>query len=539
MTAAAKGRTWLVAMSIAGVLTVTPGVSRADTPVTPATFRSQGSTPRVTAAVRLTKDEPAPARAFSGPYMLADPDNPRVIVAATSDMRTRVCYLIRSTDGGVTWHILPALPSPKSLPLCTSANGGVPEAQLAWGRNHTLYYALNGQSEGSLRSNSNVILARSTDLGTSWSTTIVDDNQSKTDPDITNDTVSSVAVDTSGAEDVVYVGWFEAHPQIRSGPGSQPEAMVARSVDGGKTFAAPVDVDPFSKVNLDVNGTNHTLVMYFPILAAGTHGTVEVVGYPIEITGNPEQQLLAARSTDQGRTWTVQAVGVPAKQVYWPEVAWSPKGGPQGTFLAAYQAGANQQEGEANIFLVRSTDGGQSWTPAVRLDDDNVPLDTQFTPQIDVAPNGRVDVVWYDFRLGNGFAPDVYYTHSSDDGVTWAPNQRVTDRSIDFTRGVSTNSDMRQPPGVASADQYAAFGWADTRLADDLTQTQDVFGDLSQYAAVPAANSATAPILAAIFAGLIAAGIVLLGVAAGRRRRGAASPAGAAPRVDARPATRP
>lgn len=524
--APARSRTWLVAMSIAGVVMASAGAGQADTTATPATFKSQGKTPRVTAAVRLTKDEAAPARAFSGPYMLADPDNPRVIVAATADMRTRVCYLIRSTDGGVTWHILPALPSPKSLPLCTSANGGVPEAQLAWGRNHTLYYALNGQSSGSLKSSSSVVLARSTDLGDSWSTTLVADNPANSQAPI-NDTVSSLAVDTSGAEDVVYVGWYQAHPGVRTGPGSEPEAMVAGSVDGGKTFAAPVDVDPFSHVNLDVDGTNHTLVMYFPILAAG-HGVVEVVGYPIEIDGTPPQQLLAARSTDQGKTWTVQAVGIPAKQVYWPEVAWSPKGGPQGTFLAAYQAGANQQEGEASILFVRSTDGGQSWTPAVRLDDDNnIPLDTQFTPQIDVAPNGRVDVVWYDFRLQHGFAPDVYYTHSSDDGVTWAPNQRITDRSIDFNFGVSTNSDMRQPPGVASADQYAAVGWVDPRLADDLTQTQDVFGASSQYAAVPASKASTAPVLAAIFAGLIAAGIVLLGVAAARRRGRPASPAGA------------
>ena len=520
---------WLMAMAVGGMVLASAGATRADTAVTPATFSAQGKTGKVTAAVQMTKEDPAPARAYSGPFMLADPDNPRVIVAATAELRTRVCYLIRSTDAGATWHILPALPSPRSLPLCTSANGGVPEAQLAWGRNHTLYYALNGQSEGSLRSNSSVVLARSRDLGNTWSTTIVDDNRAKTDQDITNDTVSSVSVDTSGAKDVVYVGWFEAHPNIRSGPGSQPEAMVATSVDGGATFAPPVDVDPFSNVMLTVGGDSHRLVMYFPVVIAGSRGTVEVIGYPIEITGNPPQQLLAARSTDQGKTWTVSAIGVPAKQVYWPVGAWSPKGGPQGTFVAVYQAGPGQQQGEASILFERSTDGGQTWTPSVRLDDDNVPLTTQFTPQISLAPNGRMDVVWYDFRLGQGWSPDLYYTHSDDGGLTWAPNQRMTDRSVNYTLGFSANYEVRQPPGVASADQYAAVGWVDTRMADDLTQTQDIFGDVSQYSKVPALRSSTPPILAAVFAGLIAAGLVLLAITAARRRRVAASPAGGEP----------
>ena len=526
--AAPKWCKWLVATFVAAMVVAPASASRADSTVSPATFRAQGKVPRVTAAVQLTKEDPAPARAFSGPFMLADPDNPRVIVAATADLRTRVCYLIRSTDGGSSWHFLSAQPSPRSLPLCTSANAGVPEALLAWGRNHTLYYALNGQSNGSLRTNSNVLLARSTDLGDSWTTATVADNQSKTGTGVTgmtNDTVSGLAVDTSGAKDVVYVGWYQAHPGTRSGPGSEPEAMVARSVDGGVTFAAAVDVDPFSHVTLNVDGTTHTLVMYFPVLAAGK-GVVEVVGYPIEIDGTPPQQLLAARSTDQGRTWTVSAISVPAKQVYWPVVMWSPKGGPQGTFLTAYQGGPGQQQGEASILFQRSTDGGQSWTPSVRLDDDNVPLDTQFTPQMDVAPNGRVDVVWYDFRLGHGFAPDLYYTHSDDDGLTWAPNQRLTDRSVDLTHGVYVNYQMLQPPGVASANQYAAVGWIDTRLANDLTQTQDVFGDLSQYSAVPASRSTTPPILAAGFGGLLVAGVVLFVIAAARRRRAAPITAG-------------
>ena len=53
-----------------------------------------------------------------------------------------------------------------------------------------------------------------------------------------------------------------------------------------------------------------------------------------------------------------------------------------------------------------------------------------FLPQLGIAPNSRIDVACYDFRGGNGFAPDVYYTYSDD--VTWAKNVKVTDKPIDF-----------------------------------------------------------------------------------------------------------
>src|SRR5436305_11725958 len=116
--AARAVRTLVVAASLTALAAAPAGVAGADTPVTPATFRAQGPTPTVTAAVRLTKDETAPTRAYSGPSMLADPDNPQVIVAATADLRTRACYLIRSTDAGRSWHRLKALPTTSSLPFC-------------------------------------------------------------------------------------------------------------------------------------------------------------------------------------------------------------------------------------------------------------------------------------------------------------------------------------------------------------------------------------------------------------------------------------
>lgn len=534
---------WLLGVSAAALVLGTPGMASADSPSGKATFAAQPVKPHgFTAALQMTKDEPVPTRAFTGPYMLADPSNPRIIVAATSELRTRICYLMRSTDAGRTWHILPASPSLGAYPFCTNSNGGITQTPMAWGRNDTLYFALGGynnQDGGDSRgANNSMLLARSTNLGNSWSTTIVDNTRGDTGPAITHDAPTSVAVDTSGPNDVVYVGFNQSHPKaMPPSPDAISAAMVSASTDGGQSFAKPVNLNQFSHVTVAVNGTDYPLVMGSPFVAASRSGVVEVISGPSttsrsEIPGaTPPQPLIAGRSTDQGKTWTLDAISAPAYAIRGPAIVWSPKGGPSGTFLAAYQASPGQAEGESDIEFQRSTDGGQTWSPAARINDDHSSLQlTHYLPRLDVAPNGRVDAVWWDFRLQHGFSPDVFYTYSSDDGATWAHNIRVTDHSVNLSIGISANSDVRQPPGVASANQYAAFGWADSRLGNPDTQTQDVFGDVTQFAPLPATGSTVAPILAAVFGGLAVAGLILLAVILSRRRKEGPPP----PRVDRR-----
>jgi hypothetical protein len=46
---------WLMAMAVGGMVLASAGATRADTPVTPATFSAQGKTGKVTAAVQMTK----------------------------------------------------------------------------------------------------------------------------------------------------------------------------------------------------------------------------------------------------------------------------------------------------------------------------------------------------------------------------------------------------------------------------------------------------------------------------------------------------
>src|SRR4051794_4660736 len=88
------------ALVVGGLLSAYAGSALAEPGPTPSTykqvtFKSQGADiDKLTAATHMTKDSEGPARAFTGPTsMAANPENPRIVVAATADLRSKVCYL--------------------------------------------------------------------------------------------------------------------------------------------------------------------------------------------------------------------------------------------------------------------------------------------------------------------------------------------------------------------------------------------------------------------------------------------------------------
>jgi hypothetical protein len=497
---------------------------------------------QVLSAVNLTRDAEAPARGFTGPSAMAvDPTNSRVIVAATADLRSRICYLTVSRDAGRTWNFSSELPGLETYPFCTNNTAGVPTVQLKFGSNGVLYYARQayGEGEGPREGKSSILLSRTTDLGSTWETTMVEDNRGKTGETAPSATgVHGLAVDTSGAQDVVHVGYTRSHPDSPTGsPLRRPSLIVATSTDGGRSFAEPVNLNATSQVNFTISGQPVPLIMRTgfgaPFMFA-RNGTLLVVAGPEFEPGTappaPEDSgsggssgswfhfalpQLIARSTDQGRTFSITTLSPPRYDGTgaMTGLGWTSKGGPNGTIIAVHAATppTSPTSGVADIVMQRSTDDGVTWSEPLALGDARPDeYVTAFYPNLSVAPNGRVDVIWQSNRglADNKFR--VEYTYSTDGGETWAPNMTVSDQPLDFNYGISFNSDLRYPPGVASTNQFAVIGWAEARQPDPLNETQDVYGTTVQFAPLPATANTTAPILAAAFGGLVVAGVVLL-----------------------------
>ena len=530
---------------------------------------------RVTQPVQITNEDLNPSRTYNAPNLLADPSNPNRIVGAYADFRTGRCNLVRSTDAGQTWKLLTdSSPMPEGYPFCQQNNSNIFHGYLAFGRSGTLYYAIPGwDTEDRLAGsggNFSVVVARSDNLGDTWEHTIVRNARGKQGPEVENNRpVTALVVDTkNGRDDIVYVTWQRGLPGMTA-PNAEPTRVyTAISTDGGRTFGDRIDMtaDAYKSqavrdealriaptaTTIPAGGPAPTTTVPAegsraaqpnqeanfggrnPTSAIDDKGNVYVLWHSAQanITPAPPPAYFLTKTTDQGKTWTTTQVGsYDRRNGFGARLAWSPKGGPNGTLHWVAMGNENPDiAAYGTIYYRQSTDGGATWTERRRLPDlDPAELKGQYIPNIAVAPNGRVDVAWWDTRLDPGTrSNDVFYTYSNDNGRTWSANTRITDRSISRLYGVwGVNYDMSSPPGIAATDKLAVFAWDDTRFTDpnqvDGTAlgggTSDMFAAAVQFEALGGGASPAAKIVLAGVIGLLAVGLVLLVVALAARRR--------------------
>jgi len=122
-----------------------------------------------------------------------------------------------------------------------------------------------------------------------------------------------------------------------------------------------------------------------------------------------------------------------------------------------------------DIVLVRSTDGGATWSSKLRVNHDPAGAD-QAMPNVAVDGRGRAYVAWYDRRdAANDDSVNTYASVSVDGGTSFGPDLRLSGRSCAWVGAPDPQSQLH--PGaligdrvaIAAGDDYGIVAWADLR----------------------------------------------------------------------------
>ncbi len=533
-------------------------------PVGGATAQVTGESRVVVEAPRQVTSGPSPVRLFVIPALAVDPDNPDTVVMAVGDARNGGCGLRVSRDGGLSW----AVTAPN---LLLEPNDSCIQRALApvmrptFASDGTLYVALASSSPATDVANGpiSMMMSRTPDLGITHETVLVAKGETTQfnpadygaagPPQEGNswNKYMGMGVDPKNPNRVyVMWRWLVWGKDLRQLEGEfVVRPHFSTSDDGGRTWSKPIDV-------LTVTGGEKAFGSGTMSMAVGPDGAVygfareSVKPAPAGQTAAIPRQLMF-KSTDFGKTWETSAIGEPAARMGNPEAAVDPRTGK--LYVVYEHRGAatpsTSPPNPQNILVITSSDGGKTWSKPLDITDDAPDKRTnQYYPGISVAPNGRVDVAWHDFRNDPFFFPgqegnmgtavaqrywDAYYTHSGDGGVTWAKNERLTNPSIDAESGATFNNiDTRGPMGIASSDQAAFVAWADSRATVDANEAEDAymtrirFNDVSPLAGSAGSSGGSNVVWAVAGAGgaLAVGGLLLL---LSRSRRTAAQGPGA------------
>lgn len=447
-----------------------------------------GITPE--ASVQVTSS-PIPLRSYASPVVAVDPRNPDVIAVADGEARTSKCALQVSTDAGRTWREATTPQPPDAANCVRNTNGHI--ASLVFGADGTLYYAVAGYKPSDFHSQ--IYVGRSTDLGATFDTVAIPGLAPPYPADsFGTPALPSLAVDPTNANRI-YVAWQAnyglfslAATAFPPGKGAQSyplRAEVSVSADGGRSFSPPVPVSSDPK---DANSRAYMVV--------GKDGTVYVFSGQVTTpqpfgSSNPPPptHLLLAISHDGAKTFTQKVIysGPPNR----PDDDF-------GVLLAiapavdihngnVYVAWEDSGVRPPAIMFMRSTDAGSTWSTPLKVNDAEPQRQWDFDeedPMLSIAPNGRLDLAWGDYRDDPTFTTkpmpmnsiqNIYYATSSNSGANWAPNVRISDRGINRQLSDVWETGVHSAIGLVSLNNGVYTAWDDTRNAVGDTHAQDIY----------------------------------------------------------------
>lgn len=460
------------------------------------------------------------------PHLAVNPNDPDHLVMGTIDYNFPSMSTYVSLDGGTVWE------GPHQVPyhIEDRVSGGDPV--LVFDQEGSVYITgiSIGVKEFSLgpiylaEQVSGITVSRSDDGGYTWPITVSTVQSSIR--------LENQFVDPSGRlRGTVVVGFLDK-PWIASGPHPQdPEremlyvtytdfesyysisyigelpvltpvsvATTIRMVssdDGGISWTTPVDVSPTVHRSYGERGGSGDVQVLLSAdrVVQGAQPAVDSDGvlYVAWLDSTDDGSMMGmgeihvARSDDGGRTFAPPTVASTFNEIgfrprnaffrYWaatfPQIAV----GPQGDVYVAYTARpSNKVDDDGDIYVMRSTDGGYSFSRPTRINDDRGNA-LQFYPSISVGDDGHLHVMWLDMRDDpSRIRYHVYYSKSEDRGRTWGfelpefgykvRDTRVSDFASNPNRGFTNGLFIGDYVSIQAAADEVYMVWPDTRLGE-------------------------------------------------------------------------
>jgi len=327
-------------------------------------------------------------------------------------------YYYSSSDGGFTWS-----------ELSMSSSLGV------WGDPCLLYDSLGYVYFGHLSYGSSpsgwwidrIVVQRSTNHGQTWN-----DGAGigfGTYPQAQDKEWLAVDHTQSQYKGNLYVTWTEFDDYGSSNPSDSSRIRFSKSTDAGISWTTAKTISDVSGDCIDSDNTDEGAVP-----AVGPNGEIYV-------SWAGPLGLMFDKSTDAGQTWgddifvsnipggwdfNVSGIsrcnGLPITMC---DISNSPFRG------NVYVGWSDQRNGTNNtdVFFVKSTDGGNTWSSPLKVNDDQTSRHQFFTWMTVDPTTGHIWAVFYDRRNTTGDATDVFVAKSTDGGDTFE-NFKVSQSSF-------------------------------------------------------------------------------------------------------------
>ncbi len=228
----------------------------------------------------------------------------------------------------------------------------------------------------------------------------------------------------------LYCTWTQFDKYESHVPQDSSHILFSKSTDGGASWATAKRIDAQGGDCLDDDNTVEGAVP-----SVGTNGEVYVAwASPTGLVFNrsldggatwlPREKKIA----DIGGGWTYNISGIYRANGL-PFTACDTSQSPyRGTIYVNW---SDQKNGADNtdIWLIKSTDGGQTWSPQKRVNDDNLNHQQFFTSMTVDQKTGYLWFVFYDRRNYSGDSTDVYMALSKDGGANFQ-NFKVSEQGF-------------------------------------------------------------------------------------------------------------